>query len=210
MISTLVDLLGNFYISNDFTNVEAIARSIHAAIPSDQVSLQFLGLVYYRTGRVKEAIRVFNKVLGRRKPAPQKDLSQGDSAAAVCYREATRHNPDLAQVWYDLGATLLNLRKVELALPAFRNALIARPDFTPALLAVGGAALRVGDIATAKDGFSRLRELQPNNGKAYSGLGQVYRKCRDFATARACFVRARMLRDGCANIDNLTSSRRVA
>ena len=36
MISTLVDLLVSF---------EAMARRLHSAIPGDQMSLQFLGLV---------------------------------------------------------------------------------------------------------------------------------------------------------------------
>lgn len=209
MISTLVDLLGNFYARNDFTNFEAIARSLLAAIPNDQVSLQFLGLVYYRTGRITDAIQIFEKVVRRRKPAPEAELnigeavlSPGDSAAAVCYQEATRDRPDLAPAWYDLGAALLELGKHEQAIPAFRSALMAQPECAQTLLALGQTALRIGDLVTAEDSFSRLRALQPNNSEAYCGLGQIYRKRRDFATARACFVRVRLLRDG---IDNLSS-----
>ena len=33
MISTLVDLLGNFYVNNDFTHFETIARTLHASVP---------------------------------------------------------------------------------------------------------------------------------------------------------------------------------
>jgi len=49
MISTLVNLLGAYYESNDFAKVEAIAKTIHRAVPGDEVSLKFLGLAYYRT-----------------------------------------------------------------------------------------------------------------------------------------------------------------
>ncbi len=214
MISTLVELLANFYARNDFANFEAIARSLLATIPNDQVSLQFLGLVYYRTGRVKDAIHIFDKVVRRRKALPEFDakkgegyLSHGDYAAAACYQEATRHNPDLAQAWFDLGSTLLALGKHEQAIPAFRSALIAQPESTQAMLAMGHTALRVDDLLAAEEGFSRLRELQPNNIEAYRGLGKVYRKRRDFATARACFVRVRMLQGDNTGIDNLTRRR---
>lgn len=211
MISTLVDLLANFYARNDFTNFEAIARSLLNAVPNDQVSLQFLGLAYYRTGRVKDAIRVFNKALLRRKPvkadAGNTSLASGDHAAAACYQEATRHSPELSQAWFDLGTTLLELGKYKQALPAFHNALLAQPESIQAMLALGQTALLVNDLKVAEENFSGLRELQPNNADAYQGLGQVYRKRRDFATARACFVRVRLLQGGANSIDNLSKQR---
>jgi tetratricopeptide (TPR) repeat protein len=201
MIGTLVDLLGNFYVSNDFGNVEAIARSIHAAVPGDQVSLQFIGLVYYRTGRISEAVRIFDKVMHKRKPPAEAEPKQtkadpapADSVAAVCYQQATRRSPYLAQAWYDLGTALLELRKFELAIPAFRNSLKAQPELTQAMLAIGRTGLRADDLAAAHDGFTRLRAQQPDNDEAYRGLGQVYRKRRDFAAARACFAWVRKLR----------------
>ena len=62
MISTLINLLGSFYERKEFTKAEAIARNMHTAIPGDRVSLKFLGLVYYRTGRINEAIRLFDQL----------------------------------------------------------------------------------------------------------------------------------------------------
>lgn len=210
MIRTLVDLLGNFYANNDFANFEAIARSIQATIPNDPVSLQFLGLVYYRTGRVKDAVRVFDKLVHWRKvpsgaepKKPKPDLPEGDYAVTECYEAATRRSSKLAQAWYDLGSALLDLRKFKQAIPAFRSALIAQPESTQAMLAIGQTALQVGDLAAAEESFARLRELQPNNDQVYLGLTRVYRKRRDFVTARACLVRARLLRGNGAGIDNL-------
>ena len=55
MIDALFDLLGTFYQSGDLLQAEWIARSILQAIPDDIVSLQFLGLVYYRTRRREQA-----------------------------------------------------------------------------------------------------------------------------------------------------------
>lgn len=143
MISTLVDLLGNFYASNDFTHFETIARTIQASVPNDLVSLQFLGLAYYQTGRINEAVSVFDRVVRRKKPlagavdAPVvAELSEDDNCAEICYREATRHGSQLAKAWYDLGTVLLKLKKFDLAIPAFRNYLAARPARVRAKLAL--------------------------------------------------------------------------
>jgi len=196
MLTTLVNLLGHFYAVNDFGNVEAIARSIHSAVPSDQVSLQFLGLVYYRTGRVKDAVLIFDKVRGKRKPFRSSGSAAppAKTAAAACYEEATKDNPELARAWYDLGTALIELRKYDLAIPAFQSSLSAQPKHAPAMLAIGQTALQVDDLSAALEGFSRLRNLQPDNDEAYRGLAQVYRKRRDFAAARACLAWVRKLR----------------
>lgn len=166
MISALVEMLGNFYANNDLANVETLARSIHSAVPGDQVSLLFLGLAYYKTGRASEALDTFDKVNTTRKakvPSLLKHeepcLPKADSAAIVCYEEATRRSPLLARLWCDLGAALLELRKFDLAIPAFRSSLKAQP-----------------------------------NDEAYRGLGKIYRLRRNFAAARECFGWVRKLR----------------
>lgn len=154
MISTLVDLLGNFYLNNDLTHFETIARTLHASVPDDLVSLQFLGLACYRTGRVDEAVSIFDKVLRRRKTLAGADSNEArneiagdDSCAAVCYQEATKHNPWLAKAWYDLGAVLLKLKKSELAIPAFRSYLAAQPATGQALLALDQVGLSPEKLA---------------------------------------------------------------
>jgi cytochrome c-type biogenesis protein CcmH/NrfG len=200
MISTLVDLLGTFYANQDLANVEVIARSLDSAIPDNLVSLQFLGLVCYRTARVTDAVRFFDRALRRRKPSPDASPSEiqaghefEGSAAAVCYREATRHSPSLAGAWYDIGTLLLELKRFELAIPAFGNALKAQPSHPQAMQAIA-AASRTDDLAVVEDGFLRLLAQQPDSIQAYCGLARVHRKRRDFAAARACFARARKLR----------------
>lgn len=170
MISALIELLGNFYASNDLTSVEALARSIHAAVPDDQVSLMFLGLAYYKSGRAREALRIFDAVGGKRKaraatatPGTLRDTADGlgdhESAVVACYEEATRRSPLLARLWCDLGMVLTELRRFELAIPAFRSSIKAQP-----------------------------------NGAVYGALGYVYRKRRNFVAARECFAWVRRLR----------------
>ncbi len=44
MITALIDLMGACHQAGNLSQMEAIARSILAAIPEDMVALQFLGL----------------------------------------------------------------------------------------------------------------------------------------------------------------------
>jgi tetratricopeptide (TPR) repeat protein len=206
MIGALMDLLAGFYVKGKYSRVEAIARSLLVAVPDDRVSLQFLGLAYYRSGRIDQAKRVFERVVNRRKksalrmPWHSHRQSAGDAAAAatVCYMEATRPSSELAKTWFDLGLALNELGAPEKAISAFDAALAAQPDFAEAMLAMGSAALRAGDLDAAAEGFNRLRALNPEARDAYQGLGQVYRQRRDFAAARECFSRARSLPLGSA------------
>lgn len=132
MIHMLINLLGSFYESNDLSRVETIARSIHTAIPEDQVSLKFLGIVYYRTGRVKDAMRLFDQIQCRQDAALvaeaqrlQASSSGVDSAVVACSREARRRVPYLAQAWQDLGHALQKLRPFDASRPAPCGALAA-------------------------------------------------------------------------------------
>ena len=113
MISTLINLLGSFYENKDFAKVESIAHRINTAIPGDQVSLKFLGLAYYRTGRIDDAIHVFDQVQDKQKTelgVLAEKMEADNSAVMAVSQEATRRVPYLAQAWHDLGNTLLKLR----------------------------------------------------------------------------------------------------
>jgi tetratricopeptide (TPR) repeat protein len=137
MIDALLDLFGTFYQAGNFQQAERIARNILQAIPDDLVSLQFLGLVYYRTGRREEAIEAFNTAACR-------SLDDGthlrvDSrlrASAQCLRAARVPGSTVANAWYDLGLVLLRLRRHQQAISAFQSALSGRPDFRAAQRAI--------------------------------------------------------------------------
>jgi len=124
MISTLIHLLGRSYESNDFAKAESIAQTIHKAVPGDEVSLKFLGLVYYRTGRIKDAMQLFDRVHRRQSARPEK-IGTGVSAVVAVSQEATLRFPYLAQAWHDLGCALIKLRGVELAPRSFQGACLA-------------------------------------------------------------------------------------
>ena len=132
MIHTLINLLAGFYENNELAKAETIARSIHTAVPGDQVSLKFLGIVYYRTGRIKDAIRLFDLIQCRQKAGAVADTRAAlatpgvvDSAAAAISQEAGQRVPYLAQAWQDLGNALQKIRKFDCATLSMQGALPA-------------------------------------------------------------------------------------
>jgi tetratricopeptide (TPR) repeat protein len=168
MLRVLFQMFGNSYVQANFGGVEAIVRSILATVPGDMASMQFLGLIYYRTGRTADAIHAFEMAAPTPEKLPpiefpaDKDFlaRNGYSAAAACQLEAIGRNPGLAKAWYDVGLTLADLGHPRRAVSAFRAALISRPSFPAAVLAVDsltshiaehgaveGTSLRLGTIA---------------------------------------------------------------
>ncbi|WP_313953117.1 tetratricopeptide repeat protein [Accumulibacter sp.] len=141
MIDALFDLLGAFYQDGNLAQAESIARSILQAIPDDIISLQFLGLLYYRTNRRSEAMQAFGAAATDRPGEPAADDDEGHlRASAQCLRAASGNGSALAGAWYDLGLVLFRLRRYPQALGALQAALSARPDFQAARRAIDRVA----------------------------------------------------------------------
>jgi tetratricopeptide (TPR) repeat protein len=126
LIATLIALLGTFYQSGNFAQVETIARSMLSAIPNDIVALQFLGLALYHMGRIDDARHVFQRV----ETTSEADLlnhglTASEPAAVTSYREATRRGSGLADAWRQISAVLEHLGFHKPALRAFRASLKA-------------------------------------------------------------------------------------
>lgn len=182
MISALTELLSNYYLSGDLTQVEMIARTIRAVIPDDIIALQILGLAYLQRGRTSDALKLFQEADRKDVQTPEiKSSGDGSSepqielAASALYREATRKHSGFGKLWYDLGAALIALKRPKQSIWALRTALVARPAFPDALMALGSAGLEVGDQAAAREGFSGLLAIQPDNVIARSGLAHMNR-----------------------------------
>lgn len=150
MIHALLVLMSNSYQCSDFSQVEAMARMLQSIVPDDIVSMQFLGLVHYRSGNIKSArryfVRAWEKKLQRRieQEAKEHQFDGEMSAAAACYREATVANPNLAGGWYDLGITLGACSYLEQAESAFQAALSAKPGFPEAEKALHSVNEKLG------------------------------------------------------------------
>jgi tetratricopeptide (TPR) repeat protein len=130
MIDALFDLLGTFYQSGNFEQAEWIARSILQAIPDDIVSLQFLGLLYYRTRRRAQAVQVFAAAAGEA-PASAVPPALATAACKLRHSAGARRAP-AARHWPAPGMTsgrlLLRLGHRQQAVDALQAAIAAQPD----------------------------------------------------------------------------------
>jgi tetratricopeptide (TPR) repeat protein len=126
LIATLITMLGTFYQSGNFAQIETIARSMLSAIPNDIVALQFLGLALYQLGRIDDARQVFQRI-ETFSPAELRNhgLISSEPAAVTSYREATRRGSGLADAWRQISEVLERLGFHKPALRAFRASLKA-------------------------------------------------------------------------------------
>lgn len=124
MTLALIDLLANFYLNGNLTQMEAIARSMLLAVPNDIVALQFLGLSLYLSGRTEEAYRLFKRYVSQtNNPEPQQELlTSCELAANATYQAAIRPGSGLARGWQDISKILSHLGYVRHAVRARRAA----------------------------------------------------------------------------------------
>ena len=158
MIDALFDLLGTFYQSGDLLQAEWIARSILQAIPDDIVSLQLLGLVYYRTQRRDQALQAFHAADAAATGAMPARVDRSLQASARCLQAASGHGATLAGAWYELGLILFRLRRYPQAIRALRAALAARPGF-------GKAQRAIARITRCAQSGGAVTDRQPDGSK---------------------------------------------
>jgi len=170
MLRTLFHMIGSHYANGNLGAAESSVRSVLAAVPNDPASLQFLGLMYYRTGRKAAAMDILNTAPPLcAAPSPQQPARSDDflgrngySATAACQVQATQRNPDLAQVWLDLALTLGELDQPARAVDALQYALLAQPGFPAAVRAMdsmtrrAAVSLHAGALSTNGVGPERL------------------------------------------------------
>lgn len=149
MIDALFDLFGTFYQRGNFLQAEQLARNIRQAVPDDLVSLQFLGLLYYRTRRHEQAIEAFDAAAGSREASAASCVDHSLRASRECVRAAHRQGSALARVWYDLGVVLFRLRRYPQAINALQSALQGQPDFSAAMRAI----TRIAEVSSRQRTF---------------------------------------------------------
>jgi eukaryotic-like serine/threonine-protein kinase len=138
-----------------------------------------VGRTLLATGRAKEAVETFRRVLAA-KPDDFDALlglgrsseSAGDDAAAeAAFRKAIELQPSSLAGYNQLGALYSHRGRYREAVELFRQATRATPDSYRAWSNLGGASTNACDFTGALEGFRRALALRPNNAAAVSNLG---------------------------------------
>jgi len=136
----------------------------------------YLGTIYYRQGRMEEAIQAFEKALSNLLyMAPQDaqrnlgrvylDLKQYHEAI-IHLKEAIRLVPDFVPALNDLGKAYEGLKMYGEARRAYEKALEYNPEYVGALLNMGKFLYRSGEKQKSKAYFEKVIRTEPGSDSA--------------------------------------------
>lgn len=145
----------------DLKGAEAEYRAALRAVPDDLNGRNNLAGVFQRTGRVAEAVAIYEEIL--------------------------KTHADYTAAWVNLGICRLGLDDNDGAVAAFDRALAHEPGNLRALINRGHAQLRRKEPAQAEADFRKVVQLSPGEANAHFGLGLVAAERQDFAAARRAF-----------------------
>ncbi|HYN10222.1 MAG TPA: sulfatase-like hydrolase/transferase [Vicinamibacterales bacterium] len=136
-------------------------RGVIARRPDTEDAYRKLALVYWRTGRPREAIATLELAL--------------------------RNNVTQSEVRIKLGQYLVESGQADRAIALLEQTAGDDPD---ALIALGNAYQLAGRRGDAMRTFKHLLALDPRNGLAYENIGIVQLQAKDYAGAEASLRRA--------------------
>lgn len=164
---------------------EALYRDILATAPSDATALNLLGLLCYRSNRLREAAQLIERALAVHARDAQAEGNLGAvlaaegnlDAAIVHFRAAAELAPDKAASWANLGAALQNAGDFPNGRIAMQRAIALGPNDVGAWRNLGLLEVRSGNNEAGLRCFTRILELDADNVE-----GHVW---RGFALLRA-------------------------
>ena len=120
-------------------------------------------------------------------------LGSDTQESVELYREAARHRPRYAPLWFRLGETLARRGRLEPAKEAYRKALDYDDTLAIAHYGYGQLLLKLGDAQTAVGHLERASILAPDDGPTLAALAQAYVRVGDRSRARQASDASRKL-----------------
>ena len=90
------------------------------------------------------------------------------------YREALKHNPNLAEAFYDLGFIAFKDGRADDAVKNYKTALKIQPDMAEAHYFLGKIYVEQNQFEPAEKAFQKVIEIQPSFHRAYERLAHLY------------------------------------
>ncbi len=183
-----IELLFQYYQSNQLEEFEKLAITITEQYPNHQIGWKALGAAFRRTGRIVESLEPLQRSVNL---LPQDAESQSNlgstlrelgrlEEAEARLREALRVNPEYAEAHYNLGNTLQELGKLQEAKVSFREATVFKPDYVKAHNNLGNVFNELDELDAAVASYKKAIALEPDYAQAHSNLGNVLRKLGNY------------------------------
>lgn len=171
------------------------APATHSKVQLDRLQQ---ALQHHRAGRLKEARRLYERVI-QADPRCAEAMhllgtligQQGDQVRALDWmNKAIAREPGNPLYRKNAAVTLLQLGRHEEAVAAYRKAVELRPDFAEARIALGGL---LTDLERHDEAIAILLEAverQPDTDNAWTQLGRALQHASRPAEAADCYARA--------------------
>ena len=176
-------------------NSESISLRTLAVTENNDLAHNNLGSVWWRSGRVDDAIREYQAAL---KVTPESPLArnnlgsaffeQGRVAEAIQeFRRVLSHHPQSFTGHFNLAGALLRTGRATEAIAEYEKVLAIKPDFAQAHLALGHALMRAERLPEAIAQFKIAVQLQPGNAHARNSLATAFVAKQQWGEAIRCW-----------------------
>ena len=177
--SQLRDMGDRHAQAGDVAQAESLYHQALASDPNDIVTLHRLGHLATRSGRIDEALALFNRAIGINRHVPELYMGMAaachaagrlEDAASHC-AEAARVRPDYAEAHLEQGNVLMELNRPADAVVCYRRSANARPGYTQALVNLGRALYGLGKPEEAIEAWQRAQAADPRHPLPAMNLG---------------------------------------
>jgi tetratricopeptide (TPR) repeat protein len=197
-ISVLVEQAKRAHQAGQLQQAEQMYRSVLAAAPHHPEATHYLGLLYYRLGRLDEALQLLAEACRLDRANPLYWFNTGVVAqragkrdeAVRAYQQALVFNPRHLEARVNLGNVLKELGRLDEAEAAYEHVLRTAPDHVETLNNLGVLYKERGQSEQAVASYNRVIILKPEHAEAHNNLGLVYMEQGHLDEAMACYERA--------------------
>ena len=167
--------------STVYTNNETLWRDNVAKNPNSWAGYNNLGVAFWRSGRVNDAIVCWQRALQIKPDYPEvhnnlaSPLAQAGKFddAIRHYEQALRTKPDYVEVQCNLGIVLAQVGRLSEAIEHYEQALRINPDYTDAHFNLGLALERTSRTNEAIAQYEQTLKLRPDFTPASDALARL-------------------------------------
>ena len=207
-----IDLNGviQLHAKGDIEGAERGYRAILASTGGVPEACSNLAIICKATGRLDEAISLWNQALALRRNYPEAHFNLGNALkdkgrleeAVVSYRETIAINPKFVSAYNNLGLALREQGKLEEAVANYEKALALKPDLAEAHNNLGLALQDLGQYEQAAESYQSAINIAPDAARVHYNLGNVLRDSGKLEQAIAVYKKTITLEPDLADAHN--------
>jgi len=184
-----------FHQTRYWRNSESLWLHTLAVTKNNDLAHNNLGGVWWRSGRVDDAIREYQAAL---KITPESPVARNNLGSAFLkqgkvdeaiqeFRRVLSRDPQSITGRFNLAGALLRSGRVTEAVAEYEKAVAINPDFTQGHLALGHALMRAERLAEAIAQFKIALQLQPGYAHARNSLATAFAASQQWGEAIRCW-----------------------